>query len=71
MKKFLVLAGLAAALAVPSLAATSTWNLDPMHSNAQFTVRHLGISNVQGEFTKISGQVVLDDADVSQVDAST
>jgi polyisoprenoid-binding protein YceI len=66
MKKFLVLAGLVAALALPSLAATSTWNLDPMHSNAQFTVRHLGISNVQGEFTKISGQVVLDDADVTK-----
>jgi polyisoprenoid-binding protein YceI len=66
MKKFLVLAGLVAALAMPSLAATSTWNLDPMHSNAQFTVRHLGISNVQGEFTKISGQVVLDDADVTK-----
>src|SRR5579863_5201592 len=66
MKKFLVLAGLAAALALPSLAATSTWNLDPFHSNAQFTVRHLGISNVQGEFTKISGAVTVDDADVTK-----
>ena len=66
MKKFLVLATLAAALAVPSLAATSTWNLDPFHSNAQFTVRHLGISNVQGEFTKISGTVAIDDADVTK-----
>jgi polyisoprenoid-binding protein YceI len=66
MKKFLVLAGLAAALAVPSLAATSTWNLDPMHSNAQFSVRHLGISNVQGEFTKVGGTVVIDDTDISK-----
>jgi polyisoprenoid-binding protein YceI len=66
MKKFLVLAGLAAALAMPSHAATSTWNLDPFHSNAQFTVRHLGISNVQGEFTKISGTVAIDDADVTK-----
>jgi polyisoprenoid-binding protein YceI len=66
MKRFLVLAGLVAALALPSLAATSTWNLDPAHSNAQFTVRHFGISNVQGEFTKISGQVVLDDADITK-----
>ncbi len=66
MKKFLALAGLAAALAVPSLAATSTWNLDPFHSNAQFTVRHLGISNVQGEFTKISGTVAIDDADITK-----
>jgi polyisoprenoid-binding protein YceI len=66
MKKFLVLAGLAAAFAVPSLAATSTWNLDPMHSNAQFSVRHLGISNVQGEFTKVGGTVVIDDTDITK-----
>ena len=72
MKKFLAMAALAAALAAPSFAATSTWNLDPMHSNAQFTVRHLGISNVQGEFTKVSGKVTLDDEDVtkSSVDVS-
>jgi polyisoprenoid-binding protein YceI len=66
MKKFLVLAGLAAVLAVPSFAATTTWNLDPFHSNAQFTVRHLGISNVQGEFTKISGTVAIDDSDITK-----
>jgi polyisoprenoid-binding protein YceI len=66
MKKFLVLAGLGAMLALPSLAATTTWNLDPFHSNAQFTVRHLGISNVQGEFTKISGTVAIDDADIAK-----
>jgi polyisoprenoid-binding protein YceI len=66
MKKFLAMAGLAVMMAAPSLAATSTWNLDPMHSNAQFTVRHLGISNVQGEFTKISGTVMLDDSDITK-----
>ncbi len=70
MKKFLVLAGLVAALALPSLAATSTWNIDPFHTNAQFLVRHLGISNVQGEFTKISGTVTLDDADVTKSSVS-
>jgi polyisoprenoid-binding protein YceI len=67
MKKFLVLAGLAAMLAAPSaFAATTTWNLDPFHSNAQFVARHLGISNVQGEFTKISGTVMLDDTDITK-----
>jgi polyisoprenoid-binding protein YceI len=72
MKKFLVLVGLAALLVVPSQAATSTWNIDPFHANAQFEVRHLGISNVQGEFTKISGTVTIDDADItkSTVDAT-
>jgi polyisoprenoid-binding protein YceI len=66
MKKFLAVAGLAVLMAAPSFAASSTWNLDPMHSNAQFVVRHLGISNVQGEFTKISGTVNFDDADVTK-----
>ncbi|MCL5006331.1 MAG: YceI family protein [Acidobacteria bacterium] len=37
-----------------------TWNIDPAHSNAQFTVRHLMISNVKGEFTRVSGRVLFD-----------
>jgi len=63
MKKFVMAFGLAAILAVPAFAATTTWTLDPNHTNAQFTVRHLGISNVQGDFTKITGTVTLDDQD--------
>jgi len=66
MKKFAMAVGLAAMLAVPSFAATTTWQLDPNHTNAQFTVRHLGISNVQGDFTKISGTVTLDDSDITK-----
>lgn len=70
MKKFVMAIGLATILAVPAFAATTTWQLDPMHTNAQFTVRHLGISNVQGEFTKISGTVMLDDQDASKSSVS-
>jgi polyisoprenoid-binding protein YceI len=33
------------------------WHLDPPHSAAQFSVRHLGISTVRGTFTKVSGDV--------------
>jgi len=66
MKKLLVAAGLAAFMAMPALAATSTWNLDPFHTNAQFFVKHLGISTVQGDFTKVSGTVTLDDQDVTK-----
>jgi polyisoprenoid-binding protein YceI len=65
MKKFLAVAGLAAALAIPSFAATSTWTIDPMHANAQFLVKHLGISTVQGDFTKMSGTVMLDESDIT------
>jgi polyisoprenoid-binding protein YceI len=53
-------------LALSAAAQTSTWNIDPNHSSAQFTVRHLGISNVSGAFTKVSGDVTLNDKDITQ-----
>jgi len=58
-------------LAGSAAAQTSTWSIDPNHSTAQFTVRHLAISNVSGSFTKVTGSVVLNEKDItqSQVDA--
>ncbi len=53
-----------------ALAQTSNWNIDPAHSTAQFTVRHLGISNVTGNFTKVTGSVVLNDKDTTQSQVS-
>ena len=38
----------------------TTWNIDPAHSNAQFSVRHMMISNVKGEFTKVKGTASFD-----------
>jgi polyisoprenoid-binding protein YceI len=67
MKKLFLAMGLALILGVSAASAqTVTWQLDPAHSNAQFSVRHLGISTVQGEFTKVSGTVLLDDQDISK-----
>jgi len=66
MKRFLLAVGFAAVLAMPSLADTTTWQLDPNHSNASFVVRHLGISSVRGEFLKFSGTVQLDEADITK-----
>ena len=37
-----------------------TYQIDPAHSAAHFSVRHMMISNVRGEFTKVSGTVKLD-----------
>jgi polyisoprenoid-binding protein YceI len=51
--------------AFPVAAHASDWQIDPSHSTAQFSVRHLMVSNVRGEFGKLSGQVQLDDADVT------
>ncbi len=47
-------------------AAQETWQLDPAHSSAQFSVRHLGVSTVRGAFTKVSGAVVYDAANLGK-----
>jgi polyisoprenoid-binding protein YceI len=41
---------------------TVRYDLDPAHSAAAFKVRHLMISNVKGEFTKLTGSVTFDSA---------
>jgi len=46
--------------------STSTWQVDPVHSTAQFKVKHLMISNVKGEFTSIKGALQLDSSDASK-----
>jgi polyisoprenoid-binding protein YceI len=65
LRRIAVLAGIALLGCTASLAATSTWKFDPMHSAAQFSVRHLTISTVRGAFSKVSGTVEFDDHDVS------
>ncbi len=39
------------------------WQIDPAHSAAHFSVRHLMISNVRGEFTKLGGSALINPAD--------
>jgi polyisoprenoid-binding protein YceI len=39
------------------------WTIDPAHSAAHFSVRHMMISNVRGEFSKLSGSVSIDPVD--------
>ena len=51
------------AVLLPSLAGAATWNLDPAHTSVQFSVRHLMVSNVRGEFGKVSGTVEGDEKD--------
>jgi polyisoprenoid-binding protein YceI len=55
-----------------SSAATSSWNIDPTHSVAEFKIRHLMISNVKGSFPKVSGVLTLDEANPenSSIEAS-
>lgn len=63
---------LAVALLVTlTAAAQDTWQLDPPHSSAQFSVRHLAVSTVRGAFTKVSGTVVYDPANPNKTSIQT
>lgn len=55
-----------------STAGTSTWNIDPVHSIAEFRVKHMMISNVRGQFTGVTGTLTFDESDLakSHVEAS-
>lgn len=52
-------------LAVPQV-STTTWNIDPVHSVAEFKVKHMMISNVKGQFPKVTGKLTLDESELSQ-----
>ncbi|MGA7398971.1 MAG: YceI family protein [Candidatus Sulfotelmatobacter sp.] len=43
--------------------STTTWNIDPAHSVAEFKVKHMMIANVKGQFSKVSGLLVRDESD--------
>jgi len=62
MYRFALTAFTALALAASAAAQAGTWQIDPNHSAAQFSVRHLGVSTVRGAFTKVSGSAKYDPA---------
>ena len=69
-QRFGIVSVIALLASLAAFAQTSNWNIDPAHSTAQFAVRHLGISNVTGNFTKVAGSVVLNDKDITQSQVS-
>ena len=48
--------------ATASTTTTQKWTIDPTHTTVGFSVRHLMITNVHGEFQKVSGKVTYDPA---------
>jgi polyisoprenoid-binding protein YceI len=51
------------ATAVP---ATSTWAIDPSHSEVGFSVRHMMVSSTRGRFSDVRGTIVLDEQDLGR-----
>lgn len=66
MSKFLPVLIALVGMSALAPAQSGTWQIDPMHSSAQFAVRHLGVSTVRGAFTKVSGSATYDPANPSK-----
>jgi polyisoprenoid-binding protein YceI len=66
MSRFLFALITAVALAATAVAQAGTWQIDPKHTAAQFSVKHLGVSTVRGAFSKVTGSVTHDPADPSK-----
>ena len=47
----------------PALALAGTWDIDPAHSTVEFSVRHMMVTTVKGQFQKVKGTVELDEKD--------
>lgn len=45
-------------VSVPPGYIAGTWNIDPIHSEVAFSVKHLGIAKIKGRFDRFEGQIV-------------
>lgn len=53
-------------LSIPATASASTWEIDPAHSTIEFSVKHMMVSTVKGQFEKVKGTVEIDDKDLTK-----
>ncbi len=60
-----ILTGLLAFWPMAASAQATTWQIDPGHSSAQFSVRHMVIATVHGEFDGPTGTVSFDPKDIA------
>lgn len=69
--QFLLLTAVIGGLCLPAIApcfakdqqiaSASGWTIDPAHSSARFAIKHMMVSNVNGSFGKVSGNVQYDE----------
>jgi polyisoprenoid-binding protein YceI len=65
MNKIMRILAIATICLIPLSAMASDWTIDPDHSNIQFKVRHMMISDVKGTFGKVKGIIRIDEKDMS------
>jgi polyisoprenoid-binding protein YceI len=66
MKRLAFVTGILALAAPLALAQASTWNSDPAHSEVDFSIKHLSISNVHGRFGKVAATLHLNETDIAK-----
>ncbi|MGA7104045.1 MAG: YceI family protein [Candidatus Deferrimicrobiaceae bacterium] len=69
MRRFCHMSVVALLLMLPAAVPAGTWELDSAHTAVQFKVRHLMVSNVRGDFEKVSGKITYDGDDISRSSA--
>ena len=61
------MAAVALVLGTGVMSAQATqWKIDPMHSEADFAIKHMAISTVHGSFHGLSGVITFDPANVAK-----
>ncbi|HZH02488.1 MAG TPA: YceI family protein [Myxococcaceae bacterium] len=71
MKRSALSAALIAPMAFGTAALGAVYDIDTTHSTVQFTVKHLMVTNVKGEFSKFRGTVDIDEKDPTKSKAET
>jgi polyisoprenoid-binding protein YceI len=57
---------LAAVVAASGSALAADWDIDTTHASANFTVKHLGVTNVNGTLGPVTGKFITDDKDITK-----
>lgn len=66
MKRLAFVTGILALAAPLATAQYSTWTSDPAHSEVNFSIRHMSVSNVHGQFGKVAATILLNEADIAK-----
>jgi polyisoprenoid-binding protein YceI len=66
IKRFSSLVASVVIAAPLAFAQTSTWVPDKAHSEVDFSILHLSLSNVRGHFGNIGGSIVLNESDITK-----
>ena len=66
MRRFLLFTGIVALAAPFATAQTSTWAIDSNHSQIEFVVKHLALSNIHGRFGNLKGNITMNDTDITK-----